>query len=245
MSDLTSNDKDSSAKSDNSNSAKNKNSCTPVALRTRLCSQLSYESAAQLGQCKLCPVSFTTPQRLRIHLLSHKPNAKRKKAILAVDISCGLPKSLSSASQPIASCQPHDSENALTTTPTNSTMSQPLPVCLFPETPSSSGSSTMPNGEEETAASNNLPSPTKICESAENLSPAALIRSRELGIRDVLLELISSVTSIMDRSSNISGKNPTQISTPITTDQSPDVAYSTPIDSSAPKTILNPLLSPV
>ncbi|GFS42831.1 hypothetical protein NPIL_438581 [Nephila pilipes] len=78
MSDLCSNKNDSSTNSDNLNSAKSKNSCTPVALRTRLCSQLSYEGAAQLGQCKLCPVSFTTPHRLRIHLLSHKPNAKRK-----------------------------------------------------------------------------------------------------------------------------------------------------------------------
>ncbi|GFS83288.1 hypothetical protein NPIL_430321, partial [Nephila pilipes] len=57
MSDLITNDKVSSAKSGSSNSEKHNNSSTPIALRTRLCSQLSYESAAQLGQCKLCPAT--------------------------------------------------------------------------------------------------------------------------------------------------------------------------------------------
>ncbi|GFU09570.1 hypothetical protein NPIL_675851, partial [Nephila pilipes] len=244
MSDLCSNKNDSSTNSDNLNSAKSKNSCTPVALRTRLCSQLSYEGAAQLGQCKLCPVSFTTPHRLRIHLLSHKPNAKRKKALLAVDISCGLPKSLSSASQPTTSFQPHDAENAITATPTNSTMSQPLPVCLFPETPSSSGSSAMPTGDEKAADSNDTLPTSEICEPMENLSPAAINSSPELGIRDVLMDLISSVTSIMDRSANISGNTPTP-SYKTKANQSTDVVYSTPIDSSAPKIPLNTALSPV
>ncbi|GFS28683.1 hypothetical protein NPIL_154471 [Nephila pilipes] len=194
MSGLNSNDKDSPTRNDTINSAKNKNSYTPVALRTRLCSQLSYESAAQLGQCKLCPASFATPQRLRIHLLSHKPNGKRKKAILAIDISCGLPKSVSSTSQPIPSCQLPALKNTLITTPTTSTMSQPLPVCLFPETSSIIDSSMLPAREEEIGDSINFPISTENSDSAENLPPSVSNCSPELGIRDMLMELISSVT---------------------------------------------------
>ncbi|GFT89365.1 hypothetical protein NPIL_675461, partial [Nephila pilipes] len=106
-------------------------SSTPVALRTRLCSQLSYDSAAQIGQCKLCPASFSSPSRLRVHLLNHKPNAKRKKALMALDIIFGLPKSttgknLKTQSQSIPS-------NTITDTPILTTLSQPLPTSLFPE----------------------------------------------------------------------------------------------------------------
>ncbi|GFS45290.1 retrovirus-related Pol polyprotein from type-1 retrotransposable element R2, partial [Nephila pilipes] len=41
--------------------------------------------AAQLKQCKICPSSFPTLQRLKKHVLNHKPNTKRRKALEAID----------------------------------------------------------------------------------------------------------------------------------------------------------------
>ncbi|GFU25252.1 hypothetical protein NPIL_550141, partial [Nephila pilipes] len=61
-------------------------STTPIALRTRRCeTQVSFFKAAQLKQCKICPSSFPTLQRLKKHVLNHKPNTKRRKALEAID----------------------------------------------------------------------------------------------------------------------------------------------------------------
>ncbi|GFT43843.1 hypothetical protein NPIL_403371 [Nephila pilipes] len=61
-------------------------STTPIALRTRRCeTQVSFYKAAQLKQCKICPSSFPTLQKLRAHVINHKPNTKRRKAIEAID----------------------------------------------------------------------------------------------------------------------------------------------------------------
>ncbi|GFT67104.1 hypothetical protein NPIL_219931 [Nephila pilipes] len=61
-------------------------STTPIALRTRRCeTQVSFFKAAQLKQCKICPSSFPTLQRLRKHVLNHKSNTKRRKALEAID----------------------------------------------------------------------------------------------------------------------------------------------------------------
>ncbi|GFU48894.1 hypothetical protein NPIL_283291, partial [Nephila pilipes] len=59
---------------------------TPVALRTRqFSSQVSFRRAAELGQCKICPARFDSPLRLRKHVINHKSNAKRRKALEAID----------------------------------------------------------------------------------------------------------------------------------------------------------------
>ncbi|GFS97339.1 hypothetical protein NPIL_217261, partial [Nephila pilipes] len=61
-------------------------STTPIALRTRRCeTQVSFFKAAQLKQCKICPSSFSTLQKLRKHVLNHRPNTKRRKALEAID----------------------------------------------------------------------------------------------------------------------------------------------------------------
>ncbi|GFT35336.1 hypothetical protein NPIL_255751 [Nephila pilipes] len=61
-------------------------STTPIALRTRRCeTQVSFYKAAQLKQCKICPSSFSTLQKLRKHVLNHRPNTKRRKALEAID----------------------------------------------------------------------------------------------------------------------------------------------------------------
>ncbi|GFU19953.1 retrovirus-related Pol polyprotein from type-2 retrotransposable element R2DM [Nephila pilipes] len=61
-------------------------SVTPVALRTRqFSSQVSFRRAAELGQCKICPARFDSPLRLRKHVINHKSNAKRRKALEAID----------------------------------------------------------------------------------------------------------------------------------------------------------------
>ncbi|GFT56677.1 retrovirus-related Pol polyprotein from type-2 retrotransposable element R2DM, partial [Nephila pilipes] len=61
-------------------------STTPVALRTRqFSSQVSFRRAAELGQCKICPARFDSPLRLRKHVINHKSNAKRRKALEAID----------------------------------------------------------------------------------------------------------------------------------------------------------------
>ncbi|GFT04321.1 hypothetical protein NPIL_433431 [Nephila pilipes] len=61
-------------------------STTPIALRTRRCeTQVSFYKAAQLKQCKICPSSFSTIIKLRAHVVNHKPNTKRRKAIEAID----------------------------------------------------------------------------------------------------------------------------------------------------------------
>ncbi|GFT29281.1 hypothetical protein NPIL_52181 [Nephila pilipes] len=64
-------------------------STTPVALRTRhFSSQVSFRRAAELGQCKICPARFDSPRRLRKHVINHKSNAKRRKALEAqTDVS--------------------------------------------------------------------------------------------------------------------------------------------------------------
>ncbi|GFS35208.1 hypothetical protein NPIL_6031 [Nephila pilipes] len=141
-------------------------SATPVALRTRLCSQLSYDSAAQIGQCKLCPASFSSPTRLRVHLLKHKPNAKRKKALMDLDILFGLPKSMTGNSNSTSQSQSNP-PLPIMDTPILISQSQPHPISLFPE--------------DE-------------------------FRSSQLVVQDVLLSLISSVTSIIDRTENLTHK---------------------------------------
>ncbi|GFS62802.1 hypothetical protein NPIL_484031, partial [Nephila pilipes] len=61
-------------------------STTPVALRTRQFStQVSFRRAAELGQCKICPARFDSPLRLMKHVINHKSNAKRRKALEAID----------------------------------------------------------------------------------------------------------------------------------------------------------------
>ncbi|GFU61809.1 hypothetical protein NPIL_466611, partial [Nephila pilipes] len=61
-------------------------STTPIALRTRRCeTQVSFYKAAQLKQCKICPSTFTTLQKLRKHVLNHKSNTKRRKALEAIN----------------------------------------------------------------------------------------------------------------------------------------------------------------
>ncbi|GFT61829.1 hypothetical protein NPIL_48891, partial [Nephila pilipes] len=174
-------------------------SSTPVALRTRLCSQLSYDSAAQIGQCKLCPASFSSPSRLRVHLLNHKPNAKRKKALMALDILFGLPKSsmsknLKAQSQSIPS-------NTITDTPILPTLSQPLPTSLFPEDVCpdiSSPITEISNLQTETLPKENSNFDLVLPSFAQEF------RSSQLVVQDVLLSLITSVTSIIDRTENLS-----------------------------------------
>ncbi|GFT76130.1 hypothetical protein NPIL_516871, partial [Nephila pilipes] len=64
-------------------------SSTPVALRTGLNSaQISYKDAALIGQCKICRFMFEDVSRLRVHVLNHKPNTKRRKALEAIDSIC-------------------------------------------------------------------------------------------------------------------------------------------------------------
>ncbi|GFT20737.1 hypothetical protein NPIL_372831 [Nephila pilipes] len=78
-----------------------KDSPSPIALRTRHGNlELSYRDAAVAGKCKLCPASFGSMDRLKIHLQNHKPNHKRKKALLAIqevnrspDFYCSTPSS--------------------------------------------------------------------------------------------------------------------------------------------------------
>ncbi|GFT26271.1 hypothetical protein NPIL_312611, partial [Nephila pilipes] len=48
-------------------------------------SQVSFRRAAELGQCKICPARFDSPLRLRKHVINHKSNAKRRKALEAID----------------------------------------------------------------------------------------------------------------------------------------------------------------
>ncbi|GFU36856.1 hypothetical protein NPIL_42641 [Nephila pilipes] len=61
-------------------------SSTPIALRTRRCqTQVSFIKAAHLKQCRICPASFPSLQKLKSHVLGHKPNTKRRKAIEAID----------------------------------------------------------------------------------------------------------------------------------------------------------------
>ncbi|GFU25986.1 transposon TX1 uncharacterized 149 kDa protein, partial [Nephila pilipes] len=78
-------------------------STTPVALRTRhFSSQVSFRRAAELGQCKICPAQFDSPLRLRKHVINHKSNTKRRKALEAIDsLYQSTPKpDVSSSTQP-------------------------------------------------------------------------------------------------------------------------------------------------
>ncbi|GFS86882.1 retrovirus-related Pol polyprotein from type-1 retrotransposable element R2 [Nephila pilipes] len=60
-------------------------SITPVAHRTRAgLSTISFIDAARAGQCKMCPIKCTSTIRLQRHILSHKANRKRQKALDAV-----------------------------------------------------------------------------------------------------------------------------------------------------------------
>ncbi|GFS98749.1 hypothetical protein NPIL_78251 [Nephila pilipes] len=60
-------------------------SITPVAHRTRAgLSSISYIDAARAGQCKMCPIKCSSIIRLQKHILSHKTNRKRQKALDAV-----------------------------------------------------------------------------------------------------------------------------------------------------------------
>ncbi|GFS76438.1 hypothetical protein NPIL_255241 [Nephila pilipes] len=84
MSDSSSSDSPPLKGTDSSN--KLNKSVTPVALRTRqFSSQVSFRRAAELGQCKICPARFDSPLRLRKHVINHKSNAKRRKALEAID----------------------------------------------------------------------------------------------------------------------------------------------------------------
>ncbi|GFS61988.1 hypothetical protein NPIL_255671 [Nephila pilipes] len=70
-----------------------KNSLTPIALRTRQSGiELTYRDAALAGKCKLCPASFGSMERLKVHILNHKPNHKRKKALQAIQEVSRLPQ---------------------------------------------------------------------------------------------------------------------------------------------------------
>ncbi|GFS81328.1 c2H2-type domain-containing protein, partial [Nephila pilipes] len=61
-------------------------STTPIALRTRRCAtQITFLKAAHLKECKICNSSFKSISKLRAHVLNHKPNTKRRKAIEAID----------------------------------------------------------------------------------------------------------------------------------------------------------------
>ncbi|GFT57462.1 hypothetical protein NPIL_471441 [Nephila pilipes] len=61
-------------------------STTPIALRTRRCAtQITFLKAAHLKECKICSASFKSITKLRTHVLNHKPNTKRRKAIEAID----------------------------------------------------------------------------------------------------------------------------------------------------------------
>ncbi|GFU26181.1 hypothetical protein NPIL_260991 [Nephila pilipes] len=60
-------------------------SITPVAHRTRAgLSTISFLDAARAGQCKMCPIKCSSTIRLQRHILSHKSNRKRQKALDAV-----------------------------------------------------------------------------------------------------------------------------------------------------------------
>ncbi|GFT60883.1 hypothetical protein NPIL_322871 [Nephila pilipes] len=84
MSDSSSNDSPPIKGNDSKNNLDK--STTPVALRTRqFSSQVSFRRAAELGQCKICPARFDSPLRLRKHVINHKSNAKRRKALEAID----------------------------------------------------------------------------------------------------------------------------------------------------------------
>ncbi|GFS33715.1 hypothetical protein NPIL_594871, partial [Nephila pilipes] len=61
-------------------------STTPIVLRTRRCAtQITFLKAAHLKECKICNSSFKSIAKLRAHVLNHKPNTKRRKAIEAID----------------------------------------------------------------------------------------------------------------------------------------------------------------
>ncbi|GFS28687.1 hypothetical protein NPIL_154491 [Nephila pilipes] len=63
-------------------SSQNPKSTTPIALRTRRCqTQVSFIKAAHLKQCRICPASFPSLQKLKSHVLGHKPNTKRRKQV--------------------------------------------------------------------------------------------------------------------------------------------------------------------
>ncbi|GFS96981.1 retrovirus-related Pol polyprotein from type-2 retrotransposable element R2DM, partial [Nephila pilipes] len=62
---------------------------TPIALRTRSTeTQISYREAALLGLCKICNFKCKEPSKLRTHIINHRPNTKRRKALEAVDAIC-------------------------------------------------------------------------------------------------------------------------------------------------------------
>ncbi|GFS40445.1 hypothetical protein NPIL_506191, partial [Nephila pilipes] len=58
---------------------------TPVALRTRSQLEHSFTDAAKIGLCKLCQASFASTLLLKKHLVTHKPDKKRKKALQAIN----------------------------------------------------------------------------------------------------------------------------------------------------------------
>ncbi|GFU23362.1 uncharacterized protein NPIL_259341, partial [Nephila pilipes] len=78
-------------------------SSTPIALRTRRCqTQVSFVKAAHLKQCRICPASFPSLLKLKSHVLSHKPNTKRRKALEAIDsllMAPGIHKTTPTSSQ--------------------------------------------------------------------------------------------------------------------------------------------------
>ncbi|GFT80340.1 hypothetical protein NPIL_220431 [Nephila pilipes] len=100
MSDSSSNDSPPIKGNDSKNNLDK--STTPVALRTRqFSSQVSFRRAAELGQCKICPARFDSPVRLRKHVINHKSNAKRRKALEAMDsIYQSTPKTTVSPTPP-------------------------------------------------------------------------------------------------------------------------------------------------
>ncbi|GFT05490.1 hypothetical protein NPIL_505411 [Nephila pilipes] len=163
---------------------------TPVALRTRSQSELSFSNAASNGICKLCLSKFDSSDLLKAHLLSHKPDKKQKKALQAIRETHTVPNQLSVTPHVALS---HNIGKSRLFSPQKNSYTELSATLSLQETPDSTKSNLMLPGIQEmvedllTITCNNTHAPsvslhehsTPSPPSSRNMNKASLMASPE------------------------------------------------------------------